>query len=174
MSIEVTTEKKREIEKEIQEELKIDDANVPAELKEHATHFFYYGQCWARALKAERHQRLFIDALEASLAKEFREMMLRDEPGTRITEKMLKEFVSNHPKFVEESQKLIQLEFVADIFNTARMAFESRGRMLLELSKVTNESKFYDNEYSAMRKEFELREEKKAQKKAKKEVVDAV
>ena len=165
---------KSEVEKEIKEELKIDDANVPGELKEHATKFYYYGTMWARALKAERHQRLYVDALEANLAKEFREMMLRDEPGTRITEKMLKEFVANHPKYIEEQKKLIHLEFVADIFNTARMAFESRGRMLLELSKITNETKFYDNEYAAMRKEFELREEKKAQKRAKKEVEDAV
>lgn len=159
---------KKEVENEIKEELKIDDANVPGELKEHATRFYYYGSMWARALKAERHQRLFIDALEASLAKEFREMMLKDEPGTRITEKMLKEFVSNHPKFIEESRKLIHLEYVADIFNTARMAFESRGRMLLELSKQTNETKFYNHEYENMRREFELKEEKKAAKRASK------
>lgn len=147
---------------DIKESLQINDTDLATELKEQATQMFYYGSMWARALRAERQQKLIVESLEASLSKEFRELMLTTDPGTRVTEKMLKEFIAGHPKYIESQQKLIQAGYIADTFNVAKTAFESRGRMLLELSRQLGDSKFYDAEYTNMKNEFERREEKKS------------
>lgn len=161
---------KKDLGLEIKESLQINDADLPTELKEHSTQMFYYGSMWARALRTERQQKLVVESLEAELSKEFRELMLETEPGTRVTEKMLKEFIAGHPKYVEAQQKLIQAGYIADTFNVAKTAFESRGRMLLELSRQSGDSRFYDNEFKAMREEFALKEEKKSRGRPKKTI----
>lgn len=161
-----------DFEGEIREALFIHDEDLDKELKEQSTKQYYYGAMWARAMKAERAQRLTVDTLDAELCKEFRIQMATDNPKERITEKMLKEYIMGHPKYKDEQLKLIQLGMVADMFNVAKGAFESRGRMLLELSKRTAENKFYEGQYRAMRSEFERSEEEKATKKAKKKTIN--
>lgn len=163
---------KRDLDLEVKESLQINDADLPTELKEQSVQMFYYGSMWARALRAERQQKLIVESLEADLSKEFRTLMLETEPGTRVTEKMLKEFIAGHPKYVESQQKLIQAGYIADTFNVAKTAFESRGRMLLELSRQSGDSKFYAAEYANMREEFALKEEKKSRKAKKMEPVE--
>jgi hypothetical protein len=159
---------RKDIEGDLKKELEINDADIATELREQSTKFFFYGTLWARALRAERQQKLIVESLEASLSKEFRELMLRTEPGTRVTEKMLKEYISGAPLYQEAQQKLINAGYSADLFNVAKTAFESRGRMLLELSRQTGENKFYDREFLNMKDEFERREEKKAKGRSKK------
>lgn len=152
---------KKDIEGDLKKELEINDADITTELKEQSTRFFYYGTLWARALRRERQQKLLVESLESEISKEFRDLMLQTDPTTRITEKMLREYTTGHPKYQEAQKNLISAGYSADLFNVAKTAFESRGRMLLELSRQSGESKFLDNEYSNMRKEFELKEEKK-------------
>ncbi len=159
---------KKDINDEIKETLQINDADLNSELKEQSVHLFYYGSTWAKALRAERQQKLIVESLEAELSKEFRELMLQTDPGVRVTEKMLKEFIAGHPKYAEAQQKLIHLGFIADTFNVAKMAFESRGRMLLELYRQSGDSRFYAAEYENMKNEIELKETKKTRGRPKK------
>ncbi len=154
-----------EFEAEIKEALLIHDEDLDKELKEQATQQFYYGSLWARAMKAERAQRLAAESIEAELCTEFRTKMFSENPKERITEKMLKEYLYGHPDYKEEQLKSIQLGMVADMFNVAKIAFESRGRMLIELSKRTAENKFYEGQYRAMREEFDRKQEEDAAKK---------
>jgi len=160
-----------DFEAEIKEALAIHDEALDIELKEQATQQFYYGSLWARAMKAERTQRLTVDSVEAELCQEFRIKMANDNPKERITEKMLREYIVNHPKYKEEQLKSIQLGMVADMFNVGKTAFESRGRMLLELSKRNAENKFYDQQYRNMREEFDRQEEANARKKTRKKQI---
>jgi hypothetical protein len=153
---------KRDIDSEIKTALQINDADLLTELKEQSTHLFYYGSMWARAIRAERHQKLVVEGLESELSREFRDVMRQSDPTTSVTVKMLKEFLDGHPTYIEAQQKLVQAGYIADMFNVAKSAFESRGRMLLELARQTGDSRFYNAEYQAMKGEFELREEKKA------------
>lgn len=153
-----------DFEKEVKEALVIHDEDLSTELKEQATKQYYYGAMWARAVKAERTQKLLVDTIEAELSQEFRQLMLAENPKERVTEKMLKEYIGNHPKSKAEQEKLIQFGMVSDMFNIAKSAFESRGRMLLELAKQNAANKFYDDEYRNMRMEFERKEEEKVKK----------
>ena len=157
-----------DFETDIKEALIIRDEQMDIELKEQATKQFFYGSLWARAMKAERAQRLAAESLEAGLCKELRIKMLTEAPKERITEKMLKEYITDHPDYKEEQLKLIQLGMVADMFNVAKSAFESRGRMILELSKRTAENKFYEGQYRAMREEFDRKVEDDVRKKSNK------
>lgn len=160
-------EVKNVTEERLQEDLAINDEDLATELREQATKFFYWGSLWARALKAERQQKLKVQEAEATLSQEFRRHMLETEPGVRVTERMLNEYVSNHPQYTEEQQQYIKLEYIADLFNIARIAFESRGRMLTELSKRAESNKFFENETKNMENEFIRREEKKLEKREK-------
>lgn len=159
---------KRSVELDVQNGLIIHDEDLGKELQEQATKQFYWGAMWARSMRAERTQRLTVETLEAELCKEFRIKMFKENPKERITEKMLKEYIAGHPSYQEEQSKLIQLGMVADMFNVAKGAFESRGRMILELSKRTAENKFYEGQYRAMREEFDRKQEDDARKKSNK------
>lgn len=159
---------KNATEERLKLDLAINDEDLPNELREQATKFFYWGSLWARALRAERQQKLKVEETEAELSKQFRQFMLESEPGTRITERMLNEYVSNHPQYIEEQGKYVKLEYVADMFNVARIAFESRGRMLIELAKRSDANRFFENEATNLSNEFIRREEKKLEKRAKK------
>jgi hypothetical protein len=160
-----------DFEKDISEALVIHDEDLDRELKEQATKLFYWGSLWARAVKAERTQKLAVEALEAELSQKFRAKMLEENPKERVTEKMLKEYVTGHPTYQSEQSKLVQLGLVSDMFNVAKTAFESRGRMLLELAHRAAENKFYENQYRAMREEFERSQEEVARKRGRKKTV---
>jgi hypothetical protein len=159
---------KRDVETEIKEELTINDADLETELKEQSIKFFFRGSQWAKAIRGERQQKLLVEQTEAELSKEFRELRFKTDPTTRITEKMLKEFINGHPKYKEAQQKLIQLGYVADLLNVVKSAFESRGRMLLEMARSVGENKFYEKEFHNMEAEFIRREDKKAEKRKQK------
>lgn len=155
MDIKVSTEE------QIKKDLVINDADLATELKDHATKQFYWGSMWARAIRAERAQKFAVETLEAELCQQFRLTMLETKPGERVTEKMLKEYIHNHPAYKEAYEKLIQLGLVSDMFSVAKDAFESRSRLLLELAKQDSANKFYENEVRNMRAEFERREDEK-------------
>ena len=162
-----------DFEKEIKEALVIQEAELPSELKDQSTKQFYYGAMWARAVRAERAQKLTVETTEAELSQEFRQLMLAEKPTERVTEKMLKEYIANHPKYKAEQEKLIQLGLVCDMFSVAKDAFEVRAKMLIELARQDASQRFYENEVKAMKEEFERREEAKVRKRAKKEETDA-
>lgn len=163
-----------ELEKEIREALTINDADLQNELREHSVKQFYYGSMWARSLRAERAQKLAVETLEAELCQQFRKMMAEERPTERVTEKMLKEYINNHPEYKAAQEKLIQLGLVSDLFAVAKDAFESRARLLLELAKFDASNKFYENEVRNMQAEFERREEEKARKREKKSKQDEI
>jgi len=156
-------------EEKLKDELAINDADLNIELKEQSTRFFYWGTLWAKALRAERQQKLLVEQIEAELSKDFRQKMLETDPALRITEKMLREFINGHPKYQEEQKVLIDKGYYADILSVAKTAFESRGRMLLEMSRQIGENKFYEREFINMKAEFERREEAGAKKRAQKQ-----
>jgi len=159
---------RKDVETDIKDELAINDADLETELKEQSTKFFFRGSQWAKAVRGERQQKLLVEQIEAELSKEFRETMFQTDPTLRITEKMLKEYINGHPKYQEEQKKLIQLGYVADLLNVVKTAFESRGRMLIEMSRQIGENKFYEKEYLNMKQEFERREDAKSRKRSRK------
>ena len=156
--------KDKTFEEQIQEDLVIDETSLRQELLDQPSHVFYWGSMWARASRARRKQKLDIEQLEAELSKDFREAMLKSEPGARVTEKMIREFLDGHPKYQKVQLQLIQASYMEDMFSVAKDAFKSKGQSLLELSKSEAEQKFYANEMKAMREEYETRESKKTRK----------
>jgi len=160
-------EEKSTLDDKLLAELVINDADIYGELAQHSVKQHYWGSMWARAVRQRRTAELDLEALEATLSKTFREQMAESEPATRITEKMIKEYVTGHPSYTDESKKVIHLEYLANIFGVAKNAFESRGRMLIELSKQTAEGKFYEREYTNMKNEFERREEETSKRRRK-------
>ena len=157
-------EEKVDYEKEIQTDLEINEDNLPEELVNQSSDMFYWGSMWARAAKARRKSKLELDILDASLSKEFREIMLKTNPEVRVTERMLNEYLNGHPKMQEGHQKFINASYLEDMFGVANTAFKQRGQVLLELAKSNAENKFYENELRTMREDFERKEEKKIKK----------
>lgn len=159
------TKDKKDLEEEIRKALAIDETSLKEELKSQPSKHFHFGTLWAKALKAERAQRLAVEVCEAELSKEFRQEMAKISPSERITEKMVREYVSNHPTYKAEQEKLIMLGAYADILGVAKVAFESRAKILLELARQQAVDMFYEAELKKMREEFELNAEKRRRKK---------
>lgn len=155
MSEEVKEKKKAE--DQIQEGLTIDDTKLTEELKGQPGLFFYYAAMSARASRARRKEKLRAKEAEAGLVKEFRQKMNKEQLGTRVTEKMVDEYLSEHPDYIAMNSRLIDLEYMEDMLTLARDAFKERHQVLIELSRTMSDEKVYGNEIAVMREEFEKR-----------------
>jgi hypothetical protein len=88
---------------------------------------------------------------------------------------MIKTYLGNHPDMTTLETTVIKDEFIEEELAVAKDAMKQRHQVLLEISRMQNEEKFYGNEYRNMRNELETREIKTRKKRTKVEpVVDAV
>jgi len=159
--IEDVKKEKMEVETEIQGELEIDSTDLSAELTRSPSKYFYWGTCFSLAAQKARMQKLRTEETEARLSKEYRKLMADEDPKTRVTEKMINEYLSEHPDYRAAKEEEIQAEYMSDMLNVAKDAFRQRGISLLELVKAQREDQFSLNEFKTFKTELEQREEKK-------------
>jgi len=162
---------KRNLEEEIQEDLDIDDTQLDQELSKQPSKYFYYGATWAKSSRLRRKERLRLRELEATLCNAFRAKMAETNPGTRVTEAMLNNYLYNHPDYLKQEQVAIQAEYGEELMSIVKEAFKQRSQSLLELFRSNKEAEYYGNEFTAMRKEFEAGvDDKRKMKRRKKEI----
>jgi hypothetical protein len=161
-------------EQSIQDDLEINVDDLAKELLDQPSRFFYWSVTWARAARARRRQRLATRELEARLTKEFRELMANTQPGVRVTEKMIEDFLYGHPVYKQQSDEQIKTEYAEDMLSVAKDALKERYGALTELIRNQKEEAIMDTAgaVEVMRDEITnqtaQREEKKT-KKGKKE-----
>ena len=154
--------KSKGLEEEISKALNIDDTKLGEELVRQPSLFFYYSTGWALAAKKRRMIKLQVREVEASLTKEFRERMLAENTGLRVTEKMISDYLAEHSSYKEAAVEQIKAEYIEDMLGAGKDAFKQRGQILLELSRNNNDLAI--NEFStikALREELEAREDTK-------------
>ncbi len=162
MTEEETKTKEASMEKQISEALNIDETKLSEELVRQPSLFFYYATGWALAAKKRRVIKLQVREVEASLTREFRERMIIENSGLRVTEKMISDYLAEHEKYKEAAIEQIKAEYIEDMLSAGKDAFKQRGQALLELSR--NSGDLSANEFStikALREELEAREETK-------------
>jgi len=161
-------------EQQIQADLEINENEIGKELLEQPSKFFYWAVMWARAERARRRQRLATRELEARLTKEFRELMANTQPGVRVTEKMIEDFMYGHPVFKQQSDELIKTEYASDMLSVAKDAMKERYGALSELARTQKDEAIIDTAGAVevlrdeLTRQTEVKEEKKSRK-AKKE-----
>jgi len=167
-------EEEKTTEQQIQEDLGINQDDLAKELLDQPSRFFFWSVTWARAARARRRQRLATRELEARLTKEFRELMANTQPGVRVTEKMIEDFMYGHPVYKQQSDELIKTEYAEDMLSVAKDAMKERYGALTELMRNQKDEQIMDTVAATevMRDELaaqgEAREEKKT-KRGKKE-----
>jgi hypothetical protein len=169
------SDEQKKIEDQITDQLEINPTEVMNELLEQPARFFYWGSLWARASRKKRGTKLALKEKEAKLTADFRINLAETDPTTRVTENMIKTYLGNHPDMTTLETTVIKDEFIEEELAVAKDAMKQRHQVLLEISRMQNEEKFYGNEYRNMRNELETREIKTRKKRTKVEpVVDAV
>ena len=143
-----------EISANLQKDLDIDDTNLDGELLKHPAKYFYWGHIFARAARKARKEKLRLKELEAFLSKEFRDKMATESPSTRVTEKMISEYLLGHPDYLDQEKKLIEAEYVSDMLEVGKFAMYFRQQSLIELRKMSAEERQYGSELEAMKSEF--------------------
>lgn len=159
---ETKPEGKKTVEETIQDDLEINDEKIVEELKNQPGLFFYYATMSARASRARRKAKLKAKESEAALVKDFRQRMNQEQPGVRVTERMIDEYLSAHPDYIAMNTRLIDLEYTEDMLTLARDAFKERHQALMEISRAISDERIYGNEIEHMRNQFEKREVKQA------------
>ena len=157
--------KSKTMEGEISAALNIDETKLSEELIRQPSLFFYWSTGWALAAKKRRIIKLQVRETEAALTREFRERMIIENSGLRVTEKMISDYLAEHPKYKEAAIEQIKAEYIEDMLSAGKDAFKQRGQVLLELSR--NSGDLAANEFStikALREELEAREETKPKK----------
>lgn len=148
------------ISEDLRKDLEIDDTNLDGELLKHPSKYFYWGHIFARANRRARKEKLKLKELEAMLAKNFRDNMATEAPGTRVTEKMVTEFMYGHPDYLAQEKAVIDGEYVAEMLEVGKFAMYFRQQSLIELRKMSAEDRQYGDEIKAMRAEFDERVKK--------------
>ncbi len=167
------TEEKKSIESEILEDLEIDETKLNEELQKQPGKFFYYTSQWARAARSRRRTKLNAAEREAVLAKEYREIIAKETPGQRVTERMLTDYLNNHPEYLKLQEDIIKSEYMEDVLEATRDSMRQRHQVLLELSRAAHEERIYGNDITSvagMRAEFEEREARKSRKRTPKQL----
>lgn len=167
-------EQKKSIDVEVQEELEIDDTKLNEEMIRQPSKFYYWAANWARAARSKRKQRIKVRETESTLSADFRKKMTGDSPGTRVTEKMIEDYLYAHPTYKEELINLVDKEHAEDVFSNVKDAFKERHQVLLELSRTAKDEQLYGDELKAMKQEFDAREAKKIGKRGRKQVQEDV
>jgi hypothetical protein len=100
--------------------------------------------------------------------------MVNTQPGVRVTEKMIEDFMYGHPVYKQQSDELIKTEYAEDMLSVAKDAMKERYGALTELMRNQKDEQIMDTVAATevMRDELaaqgEAREEKKT-KRGKKE-----
>jgi len=163
-------EEEKTTEQQIQEDLGINPDDLAKELLDQPSRFFFWSVTWARAARARRRQRLATRELEARLTKEFRELMANTQPGVRVTEKMIDDFMYGHPVYKQQSDELIKTEYAEDMLSVAKDAMKERYGALTELMRNQKEEQIMDTQSATevMRDELAAQGETREVKKLKK------
>ncbi len=80
--------------------------------------------------------------------------MAVDEPSVRVTEKMIKEFVVEHPAYIDAKKAEIESEYLKDILASGREAFRERHQALIELNGIINAERIDNTVFENMKDEF--------------------
>lgn len=157
---------KKGIEEQISDALEIDETKIEDELLRQPSLFFYWSMGWALAARKRRLQKLSLRKLEAELTQQFRTEMLKENPGLRLTEKMINDYLAEHPAFYAAQQELIKAEYTEDMLNVASLALKQKHQALLELHKNQQETSISEyNTVKAFKDEIKEQERRRSRRK---------
>lgn len=148
------------LENEIKNALDISQDDLTLELIDQPSLYYYYACGWALASRKRRMVRMKLKETEAELGKELKHILRADDPKVRVTERMLDDYMAQHPKYKEALENLIQAEYTESVFEVAKDAFKERYGALIELSKSHGEERIYGNEINILKNEMERRDDK--------------
>lgn len=146
----------------VRKDLEIDDTNLPGELKRQPGKFFYWATLKAKAAQKVRNYKAGLDALKAEKGKEFKDQMAKEDPKTRVTERMLDDFLDTNENITFARNLLIKSQYEEEMLDTAVEALRQRHYAIIELAKSKDTEQMIQNEFAQMKKDFEAREAKKA------------
>jgi hypothetical protein len=157
-------EERTPIERRIQEELDIDETKLDEELLRQPSRFFYWASAWCLAGREAKKSKIRTDEIEAKLCREYKEKMAKEDSKLRVTEKMLNDYVAEHPEFKASKEIQAQEEYKVDVLGVAKDAFRQRSQALIELFKTTKDQGYLEREgFKAMQEELEERRSRKGE-----------
>jgi hypothetical protein len=150
------------VESKIQDDLEIDETKLDEELTRQPSRFFYYASLWALAGRAAKQAKLKTDETEAKLCREYKQRMGVEDPKLRVTEKMLNDYVAEHPDFHAIKAIQVQEEYKVDMLGIAKDAFRQRAQALVELYRNNRDQAGLEKAgFNVMQTELEERRNKK-------------
>lgn len=133
----------RKVEKEIQEELTIDETKLAEELQRQPSRFFYWAVSWALALRKSRLGKLKLERLEAQVSAAYRKDMVTTGMKPReVTIKMVDDYCTEHPDVKSARESVVEDEYLTDMLEIAKVAFRQRADALRELYKNNSEQEY--------------------------------
>ena len=132
------TEKIEELQKRIDMDLRINDANLSMELKEQPSKFAYWGAAHAIKLQEYNMAKATLQEKESTLAVELEKTysaMKKKDPSVRTTDKVIKDAVTRHPERSEAYKFLVDVGLEEGILAVAKESFRQRSQMILELAR---------------------------------------
>jgi len=149
--------KAKAVEEQIKEDLRIDDTNLQEELRRQPGKYFYWSVVRAKASEKRRMKSMNLKEVDAKLEREVRERM-SSGPKIKITERMLDEYLSEHPEHKAANSEVIKAQYAEDLLEACVEAFKERHYALIEIVKSRESEKIMKNEFEVMRKELEEQE----------------
>lgn len=147
-----------DLETKIKEDLSIDDTNLAGEMKRQPGKFFYWATNKARASAKTRVTKSYLDTVKAETAKKFKEETTKDDPKVRVTERMLDDFLDTDAGIKAAKQSLIDAQYTEEVLESAVEALRQRHFALVELAKSRETETMKQNDYEALKRDFEERE----------------
>lgn len=126
----------KEIEKVIEELLKVNEATLEKELLEHSAKYAWFAVLLAKAKKKYDLVKLQLDVLEAELGKEYREILGRTG---KVTEKAVEEAISRDPRWQEKREELLQAKEEVEVLGALVDAMAHKKDMLVSYCSLLKE-----------------------------------
>ena len=121
-------------------ELTINLEKLDDELLKQPQLYLYWATAHVIAKKRKRMSRQELKELEAELSRNFRDSFAQMNPTLRPTERMINEFLADHPVYKEKYRDLVKDEYVDELLEAIRESFRIRGQILLEFLRERREA----------------------------------
>lgn len=139
MSTQQANQKIQKLISKIQHDVAIDETRLSNELKEQSSKFAYWAA--SSAIKTQEYlaKKREASEIEAQVSRDVEKRLHKQksmDPKTRITDKVIKDYVLLDPDYQDIQREMIDLGLESDILAGAKEAFRIRAQALLEMCRT--------------------------------------
>lgn len=136
---------------ELEEQIKIDDTNINAELISHPHYFNHISRGAADAVSVRDMAKFEVETYESALYLRIRKDFV--ERGERTTEALLDHLVRSDPNRIKLVNNYLSAKHLADQWSALKESFIQKGYALKELIDNRKSDNITEGSYSSQRRD---------------------